>query len=224
MRISELINNSLIPLRTTDTVASSIGSMSEHKVNNLPLIDFTTKKLIGEVLMQDLELVKRKEASVMMHRSELVTKVSAGQHVFEAARVLAKHNRQVVSVLDENGNYLGIVSRRDVLEALSGMLNLSEPGSVITIELHEKDFMLSDIVRIIELESTKILGLTVEHPGDANINDRFRVSIKLNHVDITKVKAALRRYGFIITHETQSENSDVEFLDRADEFIRFLNI
>ncbi|MFU8860510.1 MAG: HPP family protein [Cyclonatronaceae bacterium] len=222
MRISELINDKLIPLRAMDTVASSMQSMLEHKVNNLPLIDFTTKKLIGEVLMQDIETVKRKDASVMMHRSELVTKVSADQHVFEAARILAKFNRQVVSVLDHNGNYLGIVSRTDVLEALSGMLNLAETGSVITIELDEKDFVLSDIVRIIELEGGKILGLAVEHPDQ--INDRFRVSIKLNLGDITKVNAALRRYGYIITLETKSETSDVEFIDRADEFIRFLNI
>lgn len=222
MRIAELINDKLIPLRTMDTVTSSMQSMLDHKVNNLPLIDFTTKKLIGEVLMQDLELVRRKDTSVMMHRSELVAKVSADQHIFEAARILSKYNRQVVSVLDQEGNYLGIVSRRDVLEALSGMLNLAERGSVITIELDEKDFVLSDIVRIIELESAKILGLTVEHPDEGN--DRYRISIKLNLDDLTKVNAALRRYGYIITLETKSETSDVEFLDRADEFIRFLNI
>jgi acetoin utilization protein AcuB len=222
MRISELINSRIIPLRTTDTVASSMQAMVEHKVNNLPLIDFTTKKLIGEALMQDLEMVKRKSTSVMMHRSELVTKVSSDQHIFEAARILSRYNRQVVSVLDQNGNYLGIVSRRDVLEALSSMLNLAEIGSVITIELGEQDFVLGDIVRIIELEGAKILGLTVQHPDDEN--DRYRISIKLNLDDLTKVNAALRRYGFIITLETKTENQDVEFLDRADEFIRFLNI
>jgi acetoin utilization protein AcuB len=222
MRISKLINNTLIPLRTTDTVASSLQSMRDNKVNNLPLIDFTTKKLIGEALMQDLELVKRKDTSVMMHRSELVTKVSADQHIFEAARILSRYNRQVVSVLDDNGNYLGIVSRREVLEALSVMLNLADVGSVITIELHEKDFVLGDIVRIIELEGAKILGLTVQHPDE--MNDRFRISIKMNLDDLTKVNAALRRYGFVITLETRTENQDVEYLDRADEFIKFLNI
>lgn len=197
-------------------------SMRDNKVNNLPLIDFTTKKLIGEALMQDLELVKRKDTSVMMHRSELVTKVSADQHIFEAARILSRYNRQVVSVLDDNGNYLGIVSRREVLEALSVMLNLADVGSVITIELHEKDFVLGDIVRIIELEGAKILGLTVQHPDE--MNDRFRISIKMNLDDLTKVNAALRRYGFVITLETKTENQDVEYLDRADEFIKFLNI
>jgi hypothetical protein len=50
------------------------------------------------------------------------------------------------------------------------------------------------------------------------------VSLKLNTDDIDQVLHVLNRYGYVITSKTENETSDQELHDRADEFMRFLNI
>jgi ACT domain-containing protein len=102
------------------------------------------------------------------------------------------------------------------------MLNLSEYGSIITIELGERDFMLSEIVNLIESEGGKILGLTVETPERAD--DTIRVSVKLSVKEINRIVATLRRYDYLVSTETRDETVDVDMRSRASELMHYLDI
>jgi hypothetical protein len=115
-----------------------------------------------------------------------------------------------------------MVSKVVLIDSVVKLLNLREHGSVIMIEMDARDYMLSDVIRIIEAEGARILSLTIQAP-DA-IQDRFRVSVKLNLDDLARVGAALRRYGYLITSESHSDWSDLELSSKADEFLRFLDI
>lgn len=105
---------------------------------------------------------------------------------------------------------------------MGDIFNLSSYGSVITIELAQIDYTLSEIVRIIETENAKILGIAVQQPNE--VLDSIRVSIKLNLEDSSVVSAALRRFDYVIVSEESSENMENNFSDRADELIRYLDI
>ena len=128
----------------------------------------------------------------------------------------------VLPVTDNENNFLGLVRKREVLNGLGDIFNLSSYGSVITIELAQIDYTLSEIVRIIETENAKILGIAVQQPND--VIDSIRVSIKLNLEDSSVVSAALRRFDYVIISEERSENMENNFSDRADELIRYLDI
>ncbi len=128
----------------------------------------------------------------------------------------------MLPVPDSENNFLGLVRKREVLNALNEIFNLSSYGSVLTIELAQIDYTLSDIVRIIENENAKILGVAVQQPNDEM--NSIRVSVKLNLEDSSVVSAALRRFGYVIISEERSESMENNFSDRADELIRYLDI
>jgi hypothetical protein len=90
------------------------------------------------------------------------------------------------------------------------------------IEMKAHDYMLSDVIRIIEAEGARILAMTIQAP-DA-LNEHIRVSVKLNLDDLARVGSALRRYGYLISSESHSELTDRELSDKAEEFFRYLDI
>ncbi|MEX0927846.1 MAG: CBS domain-containing protein, partial [Balneolales bacterium] len=194
MLVLEIINIDILPLRVADSAEAALDSMKEYKVDELPIVDHTTRKLIGVVSRESLVDNESGKPGLFAVRRRNPLTATPDQHVFDVARTMILNNLKQIPVVDEKDNFLGVILRTELFRALSGMLNGSGQGSVITIEQEKQDFTLSEIVRIIESEDAKILGIAVQSPGD--ISDHFRLSIKINLTDMTRVKAALNRYGF----------------------------
>jgi predicted transcriptional regulator len=220
-----LINKSIIaddePLVTSDSVETSKERMRLQDVKNLPVVDPATRKLVGQISYGKLQEAQRDNLINDLELDEAI-KVYNGQHLFEAAKLMLHYELKALPIVDEQWTFLGIITKQEVLHALARMLNLAEFGSVISVELNHSDFTISEIVQIIEIEDAKILGLTVEPPNEEN--QAFEISIKLNLQDISRISAALRRYGYIVFTGSEAEvlNEDIE--NRAGELLRYLDM
>lgn len=212
-------------LKASDTANHAMEVLDDMAVSVLPVIEPRTRKLVGlvhkktfETLDQDVDNTKK----LCQFNLQKPLKVFARQHLFEAVRLMLQHEICLIPVVDNEMTYLGLLRKQKVLEVLSHMLNLAEYGSVITVEMAERDFTLSELVQLIEVEKAKILGITVETPSDEN--DTFSVSVKLNLEDVSRVTSALRRYGYVISSETADETYNVDFEERADELLNYLDM
>lgn len=209
------------PLRGTDTVAAVRERMKEEQVNALPVVDPTTQKLIGQVELDQLSHVED-DQQISDLQMDKVVKIFEGQHIFESVRLMLQYELNLLPLVNKEATYLGVITKQQILEAISKMLNLEQKGSVLTIEIEPIDFSLSEIVQVIEAEGAKILGVAVESP-DSN-HQAFEVSVKLNLEDISRVTAALKRYGYSVLVESQSTvlENDLEY--RADELIKYIDM
>lgn len=209
------------PLRGTDTVAAVRERMKEEQVNALPVVDPTTQKLIGQVELDQLSHVED-DQQISDLQMDKVVKIFEGQHIFESVRLMLQYELNLLPLVNKEATYLGVITKQQILEAISKMLNLEQKGSVLTIEIEPIDFSLSEIVQVIEAEGAKILGVAVESP-DGN-HQAFEVSVKLNLEDISRVTAALKRYGYSVLVESQSTvlENDLEY--RADELIKYIDM
>ncbi|MEX0684842.1 MAG: CBS domain-containing protein [Balneolales bacterium] len=222
MLVLEIINTDILPLRVADSAQAALDAMKEYKVDELPIVDHTTRKLIGMVSADSLIGNENGKVSLFAVRRRQPLRITPDQHVFDVAKLMISEKLKLIPVVDEKDNFLGVILKKELLAALSGMLNVSEPGSVITIEQGRQDFTLSEVVRIIESENAKILSIAVQSPGQNS--EYFRLSIKVNLTDLSRVKAALNRYDFVIIQESGIDPDPEEYEDRADEFIRFLDL
>ncbi len=221
MLINEITHNDIPPLRISDTVATALLKIDLLHTAKLPVID-AEDNITGMASLEKLIEVVNEESPLLDIELEPPVYVPAMQHLFEAARLMLAHELYILPVMDEEQKYLGIIKKRDVLDALGMVFNLATSGSVIAVDLDAIDFSLSDLVRIIELEGAKILGVAVEQPHAENPS--YRVSFKLNLEDSSVVSAGLRRFGYTISSEANSEALDTDFSERADELIRYLDI
>ncbi len=222
MLISDILDKKTLPIRASDSVAEGMKSLLDQQKETLPVIDFTTKKLVGEVTLDVLSREKPDSISVLNKTERKPDTLRLGQHILEAAGVMMRSGKQMMTVTDDENNYLGTVTLEELRKNITGIMNAEDVGSVIVIELNERDFSIMDIVRIIELEGVKILGLGVESPTITE--SRFRITIKLSQIEISSVVRSLERYGYIITNQTKTETRDEELHDRADELFRYLGI
>lgn len=209
------------PLRGTDTVEAVRNRMKEEQVNALPVVDPTTQKLIGQI---DRDQLSRADdyQQISDLQMDKVVKIFEGQHIFEGVRLMLQYELNLLPLVNKEGTFLGVITKQQILEAISKMLNLEQKGSVLTIEIEPIDFSLSEIVQIIEAEGAKILGVAVES-SDGN-HQAFEVSVKLNLKDISRVTAALKRYGYSVISESESTvlENDLEY--RADELLKYIDM
>lgn len=221
MLVKEILHTGTAPLRLDDTVTLALGKMSALRVTKFGVVD-ENNKLIGMITLNRLVEIVDEDTPLSEVVLEDALFITENQHLFEVARLMLAHELYVMPVIDQDFKFLGVLKKRELLMELGDAFNLSSFGSVISVELSQADFTLSDIVRIIETEGAKILGVAVQQPNAEN--SLYRISFKLNLQDSSVVSAGLRRFGYTITSEASSATLEHNFTERADELIRYLDI
>lgn len=217
----KLITSNFEPLKSTDTVDAVKRRMKEERVYTLPVTDSTTHALIGQVTYNALKKADPASSIAEIDLNEPV-KVYREQHIFEAARLMLQYELEMLPVVDEEWTLLGIVEEKHVLEALPQMLNVTEPGSVVTVMLDRRDLSVTEVVNIMETEGAKILGMTVEKSQESG--QFFEISFKLDLEDVSRVAAALRRYDYVISTSSENEVFNQDLETRADELLKFIDM
>ena len=220
MLVQEILNTEIAPLKVTDPVSLAITKLDLLHVSLFPVVD--EGALIGMISIDTLAEVE--DESILLNELVISDSISVPntQHLFEAARQMLASELYVLPVTSVDDQFAGVILKRDVLKAIGDILNLESFGSVITIEMYPFDFTLTEVVRLIETEGAKILGIAVEQPNDEY--GFYRVSVKLNLVESSTVTSTLNRYGYVVTSQVSSVNIEQDFSDRADELIRYLDI
>lgn len=219
----EIITTRFKPLRSGDLLADVQKRMQREENYILPVVDHTTHALIGQLGYQEVEKAgKGKKVSNL--ELERPVKIYRGQHLFEAASLILKYERTLLPVVDDEWTLLGILERETVLEILPQLLNVTVPGSVISITLDRRDFTVSEIVQLIETEEARILGMTVENELGANGYSRLEISFKLNVEDVSRVAAALRRYDYEVSTNSENEIFSEDIQTRADELLNYIDM
>lgn len=218
----QILNESFTPLTSSDRASSALAKMEAWQTDNIPVIEPTTRKVIGQVTLD--MLADLPDESLPLSKFELEPPIYAyeNQHLFEVARQMLAKEVRFIAVVDKKESVIGIVEKKDLLDAFSGMLNISNVGSVISVDLGKADYTLTKLVNIIETEGAKIFGLTVEQRPSSEAN--IKVSIKLNLQDTSAVISSLNRYGYVTTSENREDLLQVDMSSRADELLRYLDL
>ena len=222
MFIHEILNPIYQPLCASSSLEDGLQAMGVQHSDVLPVVDLTTGKTLGTVCLEDIRYEKDVQQTIFSKISRNPCRIEPGMHIMDAGRKMIRENANAAVVCDEQQAYSGFVLREEINEALLQLLNISRDGATIMFELQPADYSLTELVRLIEMEGGKIMGIGVE-PA-ASSADRFRVSVKLNTEDIDPILRILNRYGFIITSKSAETESDDDLHDRADELMRFLSI
>jgi signal-transduction protein with cAMP-binding, CBS, and nucleotidyltransferase domain len=218
----DLLNTDFKPLEPSSTISAALAKMDAWQTSNIPIVEPTTHKNVGHILFEDISDITDEQAKISSLEFRRPIYTLENQHVFEVARQMLQHEVRLLPVVDSSETYLGVIEKKNVLEALSTMLNIATAGSTITVQLEKADFTISELVHLIETEGAKILGLTVEQPSDSDAT--FRVSLKISHVDTSAVTSSLQRHGYTTTTENRNDLMQIDLSSRADELLRYLDV
>lgn len=219
MLAESLISTELIPLQTSDYGATALEMMGEFYVRHLPIVN--NKQLLGLISEDDILDYDVNEAIGSYSLSLLRPYVYEGEHLYEVMRILAEKRLTVVPVVDRDHNYLGVVTMDDLLQYFSSTHAFREPGSIIVLEVSNRDYSLAEIARIAESENARLLSAFISSKPDSPLID---VTIKLNKQYVQSVIATFLRYDYTI----KASFNEVDYLDslqeRFDSLMSYLNV
>lgn len=147
--------------------------------------------------------------------------INENQHLLDVLYVSGLQESSLIPVNNEKNEYLGSIKLQDLVREISNFYNFNHPGGIITLEMSDKDYQLSEISRIVESEQGKVLNLLTSFNADAS---KFFVTLKLNHQDIQNIAATFERFGYKVTlyNEDHFEFNDLK--ERYDYLMRFIDI
>ncbi len=221
MTIAEIINHDLPVLKLSDTVGNALSWMEENRIGQLVVVD--AGKYAGivseDILMdydEDMQL-----ADVMLQFSEIT--LFDYQHIYESLGLISKYTLQVIGVIDEEENFVGIITASEVYTKFGELLGSQEPGAVLVISIKNRDYSLSEISRLVESDNAKILSSYFT--GNTYLsNDSASLTLKINRESITSVVATLERFGYTVEASYAHEPIESIEQERYNMLMKYLSV
>ncbi|MEJ7778338.1 MAG: CBS domain-containing protein [Daejeonella sp.] len=220
MYAQELISDAIPPVRTSDTIQKVMERMAEFRVNHLPIVNDI--QFLG--LISDEDLIEMPDQTFPVGGLSLSLHspfVFQQQHVYDVIRLFYEQKLSVVPVLDIQKNYKGLISINTMLEHVATLTAVKEPGSIIILEINNRNNSLSHIAQIVESDNAQILSSYVESFPDST---RLEVTLKLNRTDISSILASFLRYDYNVKATFNDTKGDDGNSDRYDQLMNYLDI
>ena len=219
MIASNLLSQTIVPLRTSDTGNEALSIMSDFYVKHLPIVN--NKQLLGllsedDILDNDIE---EPVGSYQLSMSRPYAKNN--DHVYEVLRLVSEYKLTAIPVVDEEDNYLGLISQEDLLRFFASIGSFTEPGSIIVLELSKRDYSLAQLARIVESENAVILSSFITSSADST---KIDVTLKVNRPDIQHIIATFGRFDLKVKASFQESFYFESLKERFDSLMNYLNI
>lgn len=220
MIAKKLINNTIPPLKLTDDGEKALAWIAEFHVHHLPVVDGQQYLgMISEYTIYDTNETAQPLSAYNF--SETPPKVSEYDHIYEVMKVMKSNRLSVMPVLDEEQQYVGLITLDTITDYLSQAQGMEDPGGILILEMKVNDYVLSEIARLVESHDAKILSMYVtNHQGSGNID----VTLKINKTDLTSILPTFERFDYIVKAYYQEEDYLEDVQERLDEFMNYLNI
>ncbi|WP_298714663.1 CBS domain-containing protein [Chitinophaga sp.] len=201
MLVQELISTVVPVLLPQDTGAKALRLMNEFHLTHLPLVvDNKYAYLVEEDQVLDWE-----DPDQLLQSSApgtLKPAVPEGAHFYEALKVFYDTRISALPVISREGEYLGVITRENLLGSLAQYNGVKEPGGVVVLEMEPRDYSLSEIARIAESNEVTLLSVnTLTNPSTA----RLEVVLKTNRQEMQGLIATFERFNYTIKYMFSEE-------------------
>jgi acetoin utilization protein AcuB len=216
----DLINDSYPPLKPSDTGLKAIRWMEEFHLGHLPIVDGTN--YIGLISEQDILKLDSLERPLANQQLPLIKPfVKANQPIFEIVKLIAHEQLTLIPVVDDEKHYLGLISSSDLLRHYKDSGIFDDATGVIVLEMDTRNYSLSEIAHLVELEDAKILSAFVTPQPE---NDTFDITIKINQVDLSRILSSFSRHGYYVKEHYNQAQFVEDLKSRYDSLIKYLDI
>ena len=220
MTAREMISQSILPVRTSDSVQKVLDRMAEFRVSHLPIVN--NIQFLGLISEDDLIEVPDYDTPVGgLSLSLYNTCVQDDQHIYEVIRMFYQHKLTLVPVMNEKNDYLGVIPVNTMVEYMATLTAVREPGGIIVLEISNRDNSLSHIAQVVESDNAQILSSYIRSFPDST---KLEITLKVNKTDISGIVASFNRYDYVVKATYNNTKSDTQTKDRYDQFMNYLDI
>lgn len=220
MNAVDFITGDIPVLHPDQTVGNAQDIFIENCVCHLPITK--EDKFIGLLPSDAVFSEETLSKKISQFQEDFIPAFAYGKsHILNLFQIVAEHELTTLPVLDENNNYLGLITTTDLLHFFSDLYAFKEPGGIFTLEMGIRDYLLSEIVRIVESDNAKILTLFTYLNKDAT---KIFVTVKVNKTNLQDIRASFERFNYSIEVFEDFDQDFINMKDRYDLLMKYLSI
>ncbi len=215
----DLINDMIPPLKVTDDIGKALVWMEELRLHVLPVVK--ERKFLGfitEDMIMDGSSNGQTVGDFLLQGENCF--IYEHQHIYEGVKKATDNDYDCVVVLDSEDLYLGVIVLSDALSVFSQSATIQSPGGIIVLSVNQLDYSLSEISRLIESNNAQILGSSINI--DKSNPVKFRLTLKINKIDLAHIIATLERFDYKVVAKYQEINDISNEKERLDILMRYL--
>ncbi len=195
--------------------------MYEFRTTHLPLVE--KGKFIGLITEDDIMDFNHPDQPLSAYDRQFYRPIVRDtDHLYEVMRVAAEIRSPLIPVVDEDQNYQGLITMMGLLQHFAQANGIRDEGGILVIRMKGlKDYILSDIARLVESNNAYVLSSYMRNvPNSTDI----RLTLKVNTTEIQHIVATLERFEYEVEAWYREDNGQDELKDRYDSLMNYLNI
>ncbi len=207
-----------MPVKVSQTVEESLELIYRFGLSHVPVLD--DENFGGNLLRETLEESESK--SVISELGELTEffYITENGSLLDAVQNFHQADSNVLPVLNRELKYVGLLLLEDVIQGLSAMPFIFEPGSIIIVEINHKRFSISEIAKIAESNNARIIGLFITRYRENHI----QIALKLIADNLTSIGETFERFDYTVVYKFFNDEKDEMMKDRFNQLMKYLDI
>lgn len=219
MIAEKLISNTISPLFLSDSGEEAITMMNIFHVKHLPIVeDNKVLTLISEEFLSQQDLEDTLDSYNLIPTGIFSRN---NDHLFDIMSKMAEFKLTVIPVLNQEDEYIGLITQEELLQFYGNSFSFKEPGSIIVLQTTKREYSLAQISSIVEAENGAILSSFLTNEDNS---ESVMITLKVNKHEIQRITEALKRYEYnIMATYTEDEYLD-SLQERYDLLMSYLNV
>lgn len=218
MLVNNYISKDFIPPKLSHSISHALDLVDDFNLTHIPV--FEGLNFVGNFSKEMLEESAADEKISGIKDFAEQFYITENASLFDAIEKFHNHTSNILPVINEEKHYLGFLMMDDVISALSAMPFIIEPGSIMTVEIPQKQFSISEVAKIVESNNGRITGLFITGYEE----DRVQITIKLIAENLASVGETFDRFGYSVILKFFSDEKEDLMRDRFDQLMKYLDV
>ena len=220
MDAKSLISSDLPVLSLEDTGERALRLMNEYHVFHLPLIQRDNYlALVSEDDILDWDTPE--EPLSLAEFLNFRPAVFEGSHPYEAVRMAKEFNLSVLPVVDKQNHFAGVITIEGLFSFITDNNAIRSNGSILVLEMEQRNYSLSEIARICESNEINILSLSIKNRDEQGM---IWVTIKVNTNDIQALVSTFERFSYTIVEMFSTDFTKEDVQQNYDMLMHYINL
>jgi len=216
--LQELIINNIKPLDSKDKIVTAQDLFLDLSYTHFPVIE--NDVYIGCITKEDAETLNSTSLIGDDKYNFERFYVKTSMTWLDILEEFAKHETNIIPVLDNQNNYVGYYELNDFIHIFNETPFLREEGGILVVEKKGNDFSMSQIAQIVESNNAKILGLFISKIENKNTE----ITLKISLGGLNEIIQTFRRFEYKIISQHQEDSYIKNLKERSDYLDKYLNI
>ena len=212
------IDKTLQPLDISSSVSKVKSAFKISKFNHLPV--FKKGAFKGSINVDDLAgLDKDAPLSEFKYLIEVFYAETYKTNL-DLIHEFANHQTNLLPILDQDKNYIGIMKLEDVLDLFGESPFIANEGVVMILRKERTKFSFSEVAQLTETLNAKLSGMYVSYLS----KDIVEITVKVEHQGINEILQTFRRYDYQIASEHPEDLFAEDLKEHSDYLNKYLDI